>query len=84
MILLVTTGIWADVNLSGCMSCHGQDLSSKALGVSKDISKMTKQEVSDALIGYKNGTYVSPMKNLMKVQIHKYSIDELNNTGIGI
>ena len=84
ILLLITTGIWAGVNVSGCMSCHGTDWSSKALGVSKDVSKMTKQEVSDALVGYKNGSYGGQMKNLMRDQIYKYSVEDLNNTGIGI
>jgi len=44
---------------------------------------MTKQEVSDALVGYKNGTYGGPMKGIMKGQVAKYSEADLRAIGLG-
>ena len=74
---------FAAVNLAACKGCHGQNFEKKALGKSKIVKDMTKQEVSDSLVGYKNGTYGGPMKGLMKGQVAKYSEAELRSTGLG-
>ena len=71
------------VNLSACKGCHGADFQKKALGKSKIVSEMTKDEVSDSLVGYKNGTYGGSMKGIMKGQVAKYSDDALRSTGLG-
>ncbi len=81
--LLCGVAAFAAVNLGACKGCHGADWSKKALGKSKVVSEMTKQEVTDSLIGYKNGTYGRAMKGLMKGQVAKYSDAELAATGIG-
>jgi cytochrome c-type protein NapB len=74
---------FAAVNLGACKGCHGQNFEKKALGKSKIVSEMSKQEVSDALVGYKNGTYGAAMKGIMKGQVSKYSEADLKATGIG-
>ncbi|MAD40870.1 MAG: cytochrome C [Arcobacter sp.] len=74
---------FAAVNLASCKGCHGQNFEKKALGKSKIVSEMTKAEVNDAMVGYKNGTYGGPMKGLMKGQVAKYSEEELKSTGLG-
>ncbi len=81
--LICGVAAFAAVNLGACKGCHGANFEKKALGKSKIVSEMTKQEVSDALVGYKNGTYGKAMKGLMKGQVAKYSEDELRATGLG-
>ena len=81
--LLCGVAAFAAVNLGACKGCHGGSFEKKALGKSKIVSAMTKQEVSDALVGYKNGTYGGPMKGIMKGQVAKYSEADLRTTGLG-
>ena len=81
--LICGVAAFAAVNLGACKGCHGANFEKKALGKSKIVSEMTKQEVSDAMVGYKNGTYGRAMKGLMKGQVAKYSEDELRATGLG-
>jgi cytochrome c-type protein NapB len=71
------------VNLQGCTGCHGQNFEKKALNKSKVVKDMTKDEVSNALIGYKNGAYGRDMKSVMVAQVAKYSDESLKNTGLG-
>ncbi len=70
------TALMAAVNAGSCTGCHGSDWSKTAMG-NKDVSKMTHQEISDALIGYKNGTYGAAKKAMMKGPVAKYSDAEL-------
>ena len=81
--LICSVAAFAAVNLGACKGCHGANFEKKALGKSKVVSEMTKQEVSDAMVGYKNGTYGGAMKGLMKGQVAKYSEEELRSTGLG-
>jgi len=74
---------FASVNTKACAGCHGADFSKSAMGKSKIVSDMSTQDVADALVGYKNGTYGGPMKQIMVGQVSKYSEEELKNTGIG-
>lgn len=56
-----------------CVSCHGAKGEKVALGKSKVIAEMTKQEISDSLKGYQNGTYGGVMKKLMTMQVKSLS-----------
>ena len=56
-----------------CVSCHGANGEKVALGKSKIIKDMTKQEIIDAMVGYQNGTYGGPMKGLMAGQVKALS-----------
>ncbi len=58
---------------SACSGCHGADGSKKALGKSQAIKGWDVQKVTDALNGYKAGTYGGSMKGLMKGQASKLS-----------
>jgi cytochrome c-type protein NapB len=75
--LTATTVLMAEVNAGACLGCHGADWSKAALGKSKNVAEMTHQEIADALIGYKDGSYGGPMKGLMKGQVAKYSDEDL-------
>jgi len=81
--LVLSVAAFAAVNLGACKGCHGANFEKKALGKSKVVSDMTKAEVSAALVGYKNGTYGGPMKGVMKGQVAKYSVADLESTGLG-
>lgn len=57
-----------------CIGCHGQNGEKAALnGKSKIIQDMTKDEIKDAMNGYKNGSYGGAMKNLMIAQVKNLS-----------
>jgi len=51
-----------------CASCHGQQGEKPALGKSKIIKDMTKDQITAALKGYKDGSYGGASKALMKGQ----------------
>ncbi len=63
--------------LKSCLACHGQDWSRPALGKSKIVRNMSRQNILRALKGYKKGTYGGPMKGVMKGQVSRYSDAEL-------
>ncbi len=60
-----------------CAGCHGAHGEKKALGKSKVIKDMTKDEIYQALKGYKEGTYGGPMKGLMKGQVANLSDEDM-------
>jgi cytochrome c553 len=62
-----------------CASCHGTDASKSALGKSKIVSNMSKDEITNALKGYKAGTYGASMKSLMQGQVSKFNEKELES-----
>lgn len=56
-----------------CATCHGINGEKVALGNSKIIKNMTKQELADAMFGYQKGTYGRAMKGLMVGQVRSLS-----------
>ena len=56
-----------------CAGCHGASGEKVAMGKSKIIKDMTKKELADAMVGYKNGTYGGAMKGLMAGQVKTLS-----------
>lgn len=63
-----------------CAACHGANGEKHALGKSKVINTMSKEEIATALSGYQDGSYGGPMKALMKGQVtglNKEDIDTL-------
>ncbi len=81
--LVLSVAAFAAVNLGACKGCHGANFEKAALGKSKIVANMTKQEVSDSLVGYKKGTYGGAMKGVMKGQVARYSEADLRATGLG-
>ena len=81
--LVLGVAAFAAVNLGACKGCHGANFEKHALGKSKIVAQMTKDEVTKALQGYKAGTYGGPMKGVMKGQVAKYSNEDLAATGLG-
>ncbi len=70
--IVATATIYA-VSINGCIGCHGANFEKKALGVSKVVKNMSKEEIIKALKGYKNGTYGGVQKALMKSQVSSLS-----------
>lgn len=69
VVSLLTTAVFADT--AGCIACHGTDFEKKAMNVSKIVKEMSKEDIVNALKGYKDGTYGGAMKALMKGQVAK-------------
>ena len=55
----------SSIDLISCKNCHGHNFEKSALGSSKIVRDMTKNDIVQALIGYKNGTYGRNMKGIM-------------------
>jgi len=62
-----------------CAGCHGVSAEKHALGKSKVIANMSKDEITSALKGYKTGTYGGAMKGLMKGQAAALSEENINS-----
>jgi cytochrome c len=56
-----------------CAACHGATGEKVALGKSKIIKDLSKEQIVTAIKGYKDGTYGGPMKALMKGQVASLS-----------
>lgn len=60
-----------------CVACHGEQGEKAALGKSKIIKDMSKDEFASSLIGYKNDTYGGAMKGIMKAQVTMLSDEQI-------
>jgi len=58
----------AEVSTAACAGCHGANFEKKAMGVSKIVNTLSKDDIKKALHGYKDGTYGGSMKTIMKGQ----------------
>ncbi|MCD4757690.1 MAG: c-type cytochrome [Arcobacteraceae bacterium] len=70
--LIATTSLFAnggDVLYKKCAGCHGVKAEKVALGKSKIVADMSKDDIVKALQGYKAGTYGGPMKGIMRGQV---------------
>jgi len=81
---LVGSTLVADVNLKVCAGCHGANFEKSALGKSKIVANLSKEDITTALLGYKAGTYGGSMKGIMKGQVSRYSDDDLKAAAIKI
>ena len=60
-----------------CTSCHGINAQKRALNTSKVINTLKKEEITKALIGYKNGSYGGKMKGFKKGLVKSLSEDDM-------
>lgn len=58
---------------AGCIGCHGANGEKKALGKSAVIQGWDSKRIENALNGYKDGTYGTGMKAIMKGQAAKFN-----------
>jgi len=70
--LLASSALYA-VNTAGCTGCHGKSFEKKAMGKSKVVKDLSKEDIVKALKGYKDGSYGGAMKGLMKGQVASLS-----------
>lgn len=61
-----------------CAACHGVDGEKKALGKSKVIKELDKEQIVTAINGYQDGSYGGPMKALMKGQVAGLNKEDIN------
>ena len=54
---------------AGCVGCHGANFEKAAMGKSKIVKDMSKEDIITSLKGYKDGSYGGAMKGLMKGQV---------------
>lgn len=60
-----------------CVSCHGQNAEKKALNVSAIIQGWSKDQILQALQGYKDGSYGANMKAIMQGQVKNFDEKQL-------
>ena len=70
--MFASVAIYA-VNLGACQGCHGANFENKAMGKSKIVKDMSKDDIIKALKGYKDGSYGGAMKGIMKGQVASLS-----------
>jgi len=72
VVAIAATSTFA-ANTAACVGCHGANFEKAALGKSKIVKDMTKENIVAALKGYKDGSYGGAMKGVMKGQADKLS-----------
>lgn len=75
----LTSSLVASSGIQRCKACHGQDFEKKAMGVSKVVKDMNKDDIIEALNGYKNGFYGDKMKAIMEGQVKSLSDKNIEN-----
>jgi cytochrome c-type protein NapB len=81
-ILLITTVVLLTINsfaldLKVCTGCHGKKFDKPAMGISRIVKDLKKEEILTALQGYKNGSKGGSMQEVMTKQISKFTQEEL-------
>lgn len=75
---LTTISLFAvETEITSCMSCHGDFFEKSAMGYSKIVRDMPKEEIKMALNGYLNDSYGGDKKFLMKIQLKRF--DNVDN-----
>jgi len=70
--LLASSALYA-ASTAACAGCHGASFEKKAMGKSKVVKEMSKEDIVKALKGYKDGSYGGAMKAMMKGQVASLS-----------
>ena len=65
---LIATSALYSAGTAGCLGCHGASFEKKAMGKSKVVKDMSREDIIKSLNGYKDGSYGGPMKAIMKGQ----------------
>ena len=66
------------VDTKACAGCHGANFEKSAMGKSKIVKDLSKEDIVKALKGYKDGSYGhSAMKAVMAGQAKKLSDDDI-------
>ena len=78
--LIATTSLFANSGESlykKCAGCHGLSGEKVALGKSKIIADMSKEDIINSLKGYQDNSYGGAMKGVMKGQVVSYSPEDI-------
>ena len=67
--VLVAAPALYGASVAACVGCHGQQFEKAAMGKSKIVKDMAKEEIIASLKGYKDGSYGGAMKGLMTGQV---------------
>jgi len=81
--IFASSAIYA-TNLVTCTGCHGANFEKKALGKSKIVKDMSKEQIIKSLKGYKDGSYGGAMKGLMTGQVKAFSYSDIEKIAIQI
>jgi cytochrome c-type protein NapB len=66
-----------EVQTDKCIGCHGERFQKPAMGYSRIVNQMSKEDIIASMNGYKYGTYGGEMKALMAGQATKLSTQEI-------
>jgi cytochrome c553 len=83
-LILLSIGLFSTLsaktfNPKACKSCHGEKGNKKALGKSKKLSKMSKEEIINALNGYQKKNYGGQLAGLMYGRIQGASQSDIES-----
>ena len=67
-----TAPVTTSVDLNACIACHGAQFEKVAMGVSKVVKEMSKEDIVTALKGYRDGSYGASMRALMQGQVSSW------------
>jgi len=83
--VLATTSLFA-ANTAACAGCHSADFGKKAMGQSKVVKNMSKDEIITALKGYRDtaGFGHTPMKAAMAGQAKALSDADIEEIAASI
>lgn len=71
-------------NTTACAGCHGANFEKAALGKSKIVKDLSKEDIIKALHGYKDGSYGGAMKGVMKGQVAKLTDKDIEEIATSI
>lgn len=67
-----------ETEITSCLSCHGDFFEKSAMGVSKIVRDMPKEEIRSSLKGYMDDSYGGDKKYIMKLQLKRFdNIDKI-------
>ena len=70
-----------EVNTDTCSTCHGENFEKPAMGYSRIVNSMSKDDIIASINGYKDGSYGSDRKALMAGIAMKLSTEEIEAIG---
>ncbi len=76
--LLAASALYG-ASTAACAGCHGTNFEKHAMGKSKVVKNMSKEDIVKALKGYKDGSYGGAMKAMMKGQVSSLSDADIDS-----
>jgi cytochrome c553 len=60
-----------------CVTCHGVNGEKKAIGISRELNTLSKEDIETALNGYKSGTHGGKYKKLKTGLINSLNDEDI-------